>query len=74
MSPTTDNNILSPTVWGEKAQGMDLCPFLVPAGLAEMTLPSPLSLAAFISLVALLLTQWTPSSCSEAAGAWLKPF
>lgn len=60
-------------VWPEKAQGMDLCPFLAPAGPAEVTLPSPLSLAASISLLALLLKQWTPSSYSEAAGAWLKP-
>lgn len=61
-------------VWPEKAQGMDLCPFLAPAGPVEVTLLSFLSLAAFIPLVALLLTQWTRSSCSQAAGAWLKPF
>lgn len=40
---------------------MDTCPFLVPAGPAEMTLPSPLALTAF-SLVAVLLTLWSPSS------------
>lgn len=41
---------------------MHTCPFLAPAGLAEMTLPSPLSLTAFSSLVAVLLTRWNPST------------
>ena len=49
---------------------MDTCPFLAPAGLAEMTLPSLLSLIAFL-LVAVLLTQWSPSS-GQSEGASFK--